>query len=174
MKMKTVIHEFFPDPSQLYIRDPGKQDTAIYLDVCASLQHQQHGRQCRYEHTFIIIIIIVLINNNLIIIIILFYNRRCIPSRPLTRPAPTHAHAAHLSVQGEAVVYPSRKNNQVSRDHLNPDPSVCCISHIKVSTSFHDEANFLISVEVFLKEHPYLRTGTIYFDAYIHHMCMRC
>ena len=68
---------------------------------------------------------------------------------------------AHLSVQSEAVVYPSWKNDQVSRHHLDPDPPVLGVSDVKVSASFQDEANLLIGVKVLLKKHPYLRTDTI-------------
>ena len=59
----------------------------------------------------------------------------------------------YLSVQGEAVVDPSRQDEQVAWRHLNPDPAVFLIPDVKVTWAFCDEPDLLVSVQVLLKEH---------------------
>lgn len=56
-------------------------------------------------------------------------------------------------VQGEAVVDASRQGNEVPLVHGDADPSVLLVPDVKVGLAIQDVADFIIQVQVLLKEH---------------------
>lgn len=61
--------------------------------------------------------------------------------------------ATYALVQGEAMVDAGRQGDQVPFAHVNADPSVLFAPDVKVGLAIQDVADFIIQVQVLLKEH---------------------
>lgn len=63
-----------------------------------------------------------------------------------TRPASLDEENEYLLVQREPVVDSGWQDEQVSPGHLNPDPLVFAIAHVKVAAPSQDEPDLFIRV----------------------------